>query len=185
MFFLTLTMITSCKESKNSSDDRPSTSNTTMSDAPETMGPENVNAFQNVIAHYILLKNALVNDNALEASHEAMVLKNEFIAIDTGDLKPDQLAKIKALRVNFLDHCDQIAGAQDDIKKQRSSFDLLSSKVIGIAKDYGAGTTLYKVYCPMYDDHRGAYWLSEIKEIKNPYFGSEMMECGKVEEVFK
>jgi hypothetical protein len=28
-------------------------------------------------------------------------------------------------------------------------------------------------------------WLSEIKEVKNPYFGAEMPTCGTIEEVIK
>jgi Cu(I)/Ag(I) efflux system membrane fusion protein len=27
---------------------------------------------------------------------------------------------------------------------------------------------------------KGAYWLSEIKEINNPYFGEEMLRCGEI-----
>jgi hypothetical protein len=34
----------------------------------------------------------------------------------------------------------------------------------------------------MAQDGKGAMWLSESKEIKNPYFGDKMMECGSVEE---
>ena len=28
-------------------------------------------------------------------------------------------------------------------------------------------------------DNKGAYWLSEEKEIRNPYFGSKMLTCGE------
>jgi Cu(I)/Ag(I) efflux system membrane fusion protein len=31
-------------------------------------------------------------------------------------------------------------------------------------------------------NNKGAYWLSNEREIKNPYFGSEMLECGSVED---
>jgi hypothetical protein len=37
---------------------------------------------------------------------------------------------------------------------------------------------VYQVYCPM----KKANWLSSSKEIKNPYFGSAMLTCGKVVE---
>jgi hypothetical protein len=29
-------------------------------------------------------------------------------------------------------------------------------------------------------DDKGAYWLSAESEIKNPYFGKKMLECGEV-----
>jgi hypothetical protein len=29
-------------------------------------------------------------------------------------------------------------------------------------------------------DNKGAHWLSNNPEIKNPYFGKKMLECGEV-----
>jgi Cu(I)/Ag(I) efflux system membrane fusion protein len=39
---------------------------------------------------------------------------------------------------------------------------------------------VYKEYCPMAFDNKGAYWLSESEEIRNPYFGKSMLTCGEV-----
>lgn len=39
--------------------------------------------------------------------------------------------------------------------------------------------------CPMYNDNKGALWLSESKDIKNLYYGNKMVECGEVKEVIK
>ena len=36
----------------------------------------------------------------------------------------------------------------------------------------------------MANDNQGAYWLSATKEIRNPYFGKQMLNCGSTEEVF-
>jgi hypothetical protein len=35
---------------------------------------------------------------------------------------------------------------------------------------------LYQDYCPMYDQGKSGYWISESKD-QNPY-GSEMLTCG-------
>lgn len=40
--------------------------------------------------------------------------------------------------------------------------------------------TIYHAFCPMAFREKGAYWLSEFPEIRNPYFGSKMIECGEV-----
>ena len=37
----------------------------------------------------------------------------------------------------------------------------------------------------MYDNNKGAYWISDTKEVKNPYYGSSMLDCGVVEEEIK
>jgi hypothetical protein len=54
-----------------------------------------------------------------------------------------------------------------------------------IVKAYGSPEPVYHDHCPMFNDGKGAMWLSESKEIKNPYYGSEMITCGKVEEMIK
>jgi len=35
---------------------------------------------------------------------------------------------------------------------------------------------LYQQYCPM----KKSYWLSKDAAIKNPYYGKQMLTCGKV-----
>jgi len=39
---------------------------------------------------------------------------------------------------------------------------------------------LYLEYCSMANDNFGAYWLSFDKEIKNPYYGEQMLACGEI-----
>ena len=52
-----------------------------------------------------------------------------------------------------------------------------------LVKAFGAGQPIYHDHCPMYNENKGGtMWLSETKEIKNPYLGSEMPKCGTVEE---
>jgi Cu(I)/Ag(I) efflux system membrane fusion protein len=35
----------------------------------------------------------------------------------------------------------------------------------------------------MADNNIGATWISETKEILNPYFGNEMLNCGETKEI--
>jgi hypothetical protein len=37
----------------------------------------------------------------------------------------------------------------------------------------------------MYNNNKGAIWLSETKEIKNPYLGKDMDTCGSAKEELK
>lgn len=47
-----------------------------------------------------------------------------------------------------------------------------------------AGGAVYKQYCPMAFNNDGASWLSAESVIRNPYFGSKMLNCGKITETF-
>ena len=75
---------------------------------------------------------------------------------------------------------------RDNIDHQREHFTMMSEDIYDLVRAFGGGQALYHDHCPMYNkDNGGAMWLSETKEVKNPYFGSEMPKCGTVEEVIK
>ena len=42
-------------------------------------------------------------------------------------------------------------------------------------------STVYEQYCPM----KKAAWLSESEDIRNPYYGDDMLECGTVSATLK
>jgi len=44
---------------------------------------------------------------------------------------------------------------------------------------------IYQQHCPMAFDNKGANWLSNESEIKNPYFGKKMLECGDLTDSLK
>ena len=69
-----------------------------------------------------------------------------------------------------------------DLKEQRMHFANLSTNMFAVAKAVKLTTEpIYYVYCPMKKTH----WLSSEAAIKNPYFGSAMLTCGKIEETLK
>jgi Cu(I)/Ag(I) efflux system membrane fusion protein len=72
------------------------------------------------------------------------------------------------------------------IEQMRSNFVILSKHIISIAEYFGPfDDTLYVLHCPMADSNKGADWLSEESEIRNPYFGSSMLSCGEVKREVK
>jgi hypothetical protein len=46
-------------------------------------------------------------------------------------------------------------------------------------------TPVYYQFCPMAKGGKGANWLSKESAIKNPYYGAQMLTCGKVVETIK
>ena len=46
-------------------------------------------------------------------------------------------------------------------------------------------TPVYYQFCPMANGGKGANWLSKENAVKNPYYGAQMMTCGKVVETIK
>lgn len=123
-----------------------------------------------VVKAYLTLKDNLVASNAAESKKAAATLQTELI-------------EVKGC-AEAADFASQIA-ATDKIDEQRKAFLTLSKDVIPLVKGVKKAAPLYVAYCPMANEGKGGYWLSDKKEIKNPYYGDAMLTCGEVKEELK
>lgn len=138
-----------------------------------------------IVDHYLHIKNALANDNPEEAARGGEAIADVIKKFDKSLLSAEQKKVYDEITSELQDHGEHIAKNAGDIKHQRSHFMLISEDVYSLVKNFGGGRPLYHDHCPMANDNKGAMWISEVKEIKNPYFGAEMINCGRVEEVIK
>ncbi|HSH66470.1 MAG TPA: DUF3347 domain-containing protein [Bacteroidia bacterium] len=137
-----------------------------------------------VVQHYIHLKNALVSSNLDEAKVGAKGLLDELNKVDTTKFNDEQKSAWEAQAGIIKENSEHISEAPE-ISHQREHFAPLSEAMLAMVKTFGGGKTLYSEFCPMANDNKGGYWLSETEEIKNPYFGDEMLGCGEVKETLK
>jgi len=124
-----------------------------------------------LLTQYYNIKDALVAGNGYLASIKA----EEFIkTANSIDYKVISEGNINAL----LKDATPISETKDN-KVQREHFSNLSNNMASLAKSVKLTTEpIYQAYCPM----KKANWLSNDKAIKNPYYGSAMLTCGKVVE---
>ncbi|HET7360952.1 MAG TPA: DUF3347 domain-containing protein [Salinimicrobium sp.] len=71
----------------------------------------------------------------------------------------------------------------NNLEAQRKAFSSLTEKMLPLVETNLNSGKLYYQYCPMAFQGKGGYWLSNGKEIRNPYFGDKMLKCGRVEKV--
>lgn len=71
-----------------------------------------------------------------------------------------------------------------DIKSAREDFAVISSYLYReLSGNSGKiKRTVYKFFCPMAFDGKGAIWLQDNDKTQNPYFGSVMPNCGELQE---
>lgn len=140
----------------------------------------------NGILHiYLHMKNAFVNEDdkaAASAGNEMVKVLNAF---DKSILKDDERKLFEDIADDMKENAKHIGANAGNIKRQREHFDMLSKDMYDLVKTSAAGEQIYVDYCPMYNDNKGAMWLSETKEMKNPYFGKEMADCGLIKEELK
>lgn len=120
---------------------------------------------------YTLVNEALASDNANEAKKGASQLFELLEGIPDGGIAQQEAKKLSGTK---------------SIKEQREIFVKLSDEVAKLVKANNLSKgEVFLAYCPMANNNEGAYWLSNGKEIKNPYMGSKMLKCGSVKETIK
>lgn len=132
--------------------------------------------------NYLQIKNALTNGKANEAGDAAKNMFEALKGFDKSLLTAEQKKLYDQQEAGLKENAEHISGSTGEIEHQREHFVSLSESMYALVKSFGGGKTLYHDHCPMAQNGKGAMWLSETKEIKNPYFGDKMMECGSVEE---
>lgn len=131
-----------------------------------------------LLSQYIQLKDALIASKQGNASTEAGKLVVTLNATDVGALSSEQVNRFSKVKPALLKSANTIASAKD-IEEQRNALAELSVNLWSLLKsEKNAGLVLYYDYCPM----KRSYWISLNEPIKNPYYGSKMLTCGKISE---
>jgi len=102
-----------------------------------------------------------------------------FSTFDMVKLTESQHTKYIEIAESAKEQSEQIV--KNPLEHQREHFEDLSKDVNDLVALVGTDKTLYQDFCPMASNNNGAIWLSETKEIANPFYGSKMLTCGKVQ----
>lgn len=141
---------------------------------PETFQDD----FQAVFPLYLQMKDAFVASDAGAVAREANSLADKMSSLNAaslGSMEKAHFDKTVAL-------LRKISGSKV-LQDQRAFFVDLNQQLVVFASHLDLSRTLYVQLCPMANNNQGAIWLSAEEEIRNPYYGDEMLSCGKVEQV--
>lgn len=119
-----------------------------------------------IFDQYLKVETALVNTDAEGTTTAATQLESLLKEVQADEVIQNAVSAM---------------ASSDDIKLQRENFEHLSNGMEQMLEGSLVSGTLYKQYCPMAFNNRGAYWISSGKDILNPYFGDKMLKCGRVE----
>ncbi|GGK18587.1 hypothetical protein GCM10007962_10940 [Yeosuana aromativorans] len=127
-----------------------------------------------IIDAYLQIKNGLVADNKDNAAKGGTALLAAFSNFEMSQLNEEQHTAYMDIVEDAKEHAEHIS--ESPLEHQREHFETLSTDISDLVTLLGTNKTLYLDYCPM----KKTNWLSETKEIKNPFFGSKMITCGNV-----
>ncbi|MBC7567109.1 MAG: DUF3347 domain-containing protein [Pedobacter sp.] len=136
-----------------------------------------------VISAYLQLKNALAKDNDKDAAEGGNNLVKAIGNVDQASLTVQQSKVFKDISDDAKEHAEHIGSNAGNIKHQREHFEMLSPEIYELVKAGDkTGQKFYYVNCPMYNGGKGGNWISETKDIQNPYLGKAMLNCGSIKE---
>lgn len=177
---LTLAACNGASEKKSESDVHTETTVSNESNAASNQG-----TFSELFSHYEHLTFALSSNNDKEAANAAKGMLEALPKINTEGFSAEQKSTFDDIAADIQEHSEHIGDNIGNIAHQREHLVILSKDFYDIAKEFGTEKPMYKIFCSMYDDNKGAYWLSDSKEVKNPYYGEDMLTCGEVQEELK
>lgn len=130
---------------------------------------------------YVAVSKALAADNKDRALSASEDLLKALSAIDGKLLDESPREEWEILLDRARGSATKLIQAKD-ISAARKAFEGLSSAIIAAVKSFAPATEkpLFEAFCPMAFDGKGAFWIQTDQEIRNPYFGAEMLACGEI-----
>jgi Protein of unknown function (DUF3347) len=162
-----------------------STLNSTSVITSSIADAKNSVSIKEILNAYLQMKNALAGDNSTGAATTGKKLEAAFKNFNKSALTDAQKKTYEDVEADAREHAEHIGANEGNIAHQREHFELLSKDIYDLVKAFGGGQVLYRDFDSMYNKGKGAYWLSETKEIKNPYMGKAMLTSGSIKEEIK
>lgn len=139
-----------------------------------------------LVQDYLAIQNSLAGDDFPSAKKAGEKFATTLKGMDMGLLK----GEAHGMWMDALDMLkkgsEKIAAARD-IEALRSGFEFLSIGTAGSVERLGADIKgpIFELFCPMAFNNKGATWLQQDEEVRNPYFGAAMFACGEVRRQLK
>lgn len=141
------------------------------------------NQLDGLYSNYFDIHEALSSDN-LKGAQDASV---KLSKVSNDILNKETMKELSSLNSSIQTAAEEISKAKN-IADARAAFSALSTDIYELCKKFGTSGKfpVYRFFCPMAFDNKGAYWLQNKEELANPYFGNVMLRCGeKTEDIAK
>lgn len=131
-----------------------------------------------VLQSYFRLQTALADDDLPVVRQAVANLRSSTERVDDGELNEPTRQVWRRQQSGLASALGELQ-KQDELPGLRVAFSPLSQEMEALVHRFGAGPAgpVYRVHCPMAMQNRGAWWLQQSEEVRNPYFGASMLKC--------
>ncbi len=137
---------------------------------------------------YYQLSAALVRGDTMGADMAAAALKYHLDSLPVArtGLDSSRAAQLAGQAGGVSAELDGMLLEKNGLDGRRLAFQMVSDQLYDLLRVTPLkNAVIFRQYCPMAFDNKGAHWLSDKTEIVNPYFGDEMLHCGAVTDTLK
>ncbi|CCH57654.1 Putative membrane fusion protein silB (plasmid) [Fibrisoma limi BUZ 3] len=133
----------------------------------------------------LTLTEAFVASNPVETKRTAQSVEKALNAVDMRLLKgPAHQEWMTHLQT--MNQALKTIQTSGDLEQQRTALAQFEDGLYRSVKAFGVtDKPVYRQFCPMAQNNKGAYWLSDKKPIRNPYYGDQMLTCGETKETIQ
>lgn len=151
--------------------------------APEsTLGEPATGNLTGLLTAYYELKDALVATDTAKADAAASRVMSAAETMRYNNGTPIAAAGVSDQLDVVMKQSEAVMNNKSGgVEQKRAAFEKVSDAMYALLKSAGLRHGgVYRQFCPMAFNDKGAYWLSKDEEIRNPYFGKKMLGCGEV-----
>ncbi|MFO7973150.1 MAG: DUF3347 domain-containing protein [Candidatus Hydrogenedentota bacterium] len=130
---------------------------------------------------YTELTAALAGDDFETARGSLPKIKSALSGMDASSLPEGQRETWNSAEKSMQNALDSMEKAEA-IEGLRRELPAITADLAKTIEVYGIaqGAPVYRAHCPMAFEDKGADWLQPDTAIRNPYYGSMMLECGEI-----
>jgi len=139
-----------------------------------------------LLQDYFEIQNFLAGDDFPSSKKAGEGFESTLREIDPDLLKGEARSAWMEIRERLQKGAVKVARSQD-IEALRTGFEDLSIGMAGAVERLGVEIKgpVFELYCPMAFRDKGALWLQQDEDVRNPYFGAMMLKCGEVKRQLK
>lgn len=137
--------------------------------------------FADLLKNYYALKEAFVKEDTATINKAAKALHVSVDSLNLANISADSsiILTMQSDKESLVANLKGVLG-EVSIEEKRKDFAMLGEFVYGLFRtSHYDREKLYKQRCPMAFNNKGAEWLSNAEEIRNPYLPKTMLDCGE------
>lgn len=141
-------------------------------------------SFGKLLEDYFALKDNFVaeNESLINEYAAKLIIATDSLVLQELQADSNVVATAKTYTQGISAELKGLLG-EKDLNNKRKSFQMIGDQLYDLIRTVQYDrAVIYHNFCPMAFNDQGANWLSNSREIRNPYIPKRMLSCGEIKD---